>query len=262
MASIREKGPQQWQAQVRRSGWPSRNATFRTKKSAQAWARKIEHEVDEGLFLDQREAEAAHLRDLILLYLEVVTAHRPSENSRIAEASRLKRILREEKRLCAHAVINLTPEHFEDYRDRRLRHRQKNGKLLSGATVNKELMLFKQVINFRKRKLGLAVNPVNTTDVKRVAVNDERDVRLSASERERLLQACSEMRNPLLRPFVEIGFETGARRGSLLRLEWRDVNLKARTALLRAIKNSRSPNKIINHAIGWNSPLKVVHQLG
>lgn len=116
MASIREKGPQQWQAQVRRSGWPSRNAMFRTKKSAQAWARKIEREMDRRLFLDQREAEATPLRDLILLYLEVVTAHRSSENSRSAEASRLKRTLRDEKRLCAHAVSNLTPEHIEHYR--------------------------------------------------------------------------------------------------------------------------------------------------
>lgn len=250
MASIREKGPSQWQAQVRRSGWPNQSATFRSKRDAQAWARKIEREMDAGLFRDQREAEVTLLSDLIDLYLETVTAHRPSEHSRIAETSRLKRILRDEERLCAHAVINLTPEHFEEYRDRRLRHRQKNGKTISGATVNKELMLFKRVIDVRKRKLGLVINPVNTAEVKRVTVNDERDVRLSEAERERLLRACSDMQNPLLRPFVEIGFETGARRGSLLRLEWRDVDLSARTALLRAIKNSRNPTKIVNHAIG------------
>lgn len=250
MASIREKGPYQWQAQIRRSGWPNQSATFRSKKDPQIWARKIEREMDQGLFRDQSLAQVTSLGDLILFYLDAVTAHRPGEQSRYAEASRLKRLLREERALCAHAVINLTPEHFEAYRDRRTRHRQKNGTLIAGSTVNKELMLLKRVIDFRMRKLGLLVNPVNTADVKRVAVNDERDVRLSPAERARLLHACSHMRNPLLRPFVEMGFETGARRGSLLRLEWRDVNLKERTALLRAIKNSRSPNKIVNHAIG------------
>ena len=40
MATIREKAPYQWQVQIRRMGWPNQNATFRTKKDAEAWARK------------------------------------------------------------------------------------------------------------------------------------------------------------------------------------------------------------------------------
>ncbi len=38
--------------------------------------------------------------------------------------------------------------------------------------------------------------------------------------------------------------------GNLLRLAWDDVDLERKTALLRGIKNSRSPDKIINHLIG------------
>lgn len=64
------------------------------------------------------------------------------------------------------------------------------------------------------------------------------------------MKACHEARNTLLASFVELGFETGARRGNLLRLEWQDVNPKLGTALLRGMKNSRHPNKIINHTIG------------
>ncbi len=52
MASIREKRKGQWQVQIRRFGWPAQNATFRTKKDAQAWARKIESDMDRGQFLD------------------------------------------------------------------------------------------------------------------------------------------------------------------------------------------------------------------
>jgi integrase len=110
--------------------------------------------------------------------------------------------------------------------------------------------MLKRVIDYRKRRLGLLVNPVNTEDVKRPAVNDERDVRLSLEDRERLLQVCRDAQNPWLGAFVELGFETGARRGNLLRLAWDDVDLERKTALLRGIKNSRSPDKIINHVIG------------
>ncbi len=58
------------------------------------------------------------------------------------------------------------------------------------------------------------------------------------------------MRNRLIDPFVELGFETGARRGNLLRLEWCDVDLENRTALLRGLKNSQNPHMVINHEIG------------
>lgn len=210
MATIREKGPYQWQVQIRRKGWPYQTATFRTKKDAQAWARKTEREMDQGLFVDQTEGRETTLGDLIELHLEHVTANRPSEHSRVSEGSKLRRFLREERELCAYAAVNLTPDHFEEYRDRRKRARLKNGKQIKPSTVNKELMQLKRVIDYRKRRLGIVVNPVNTQDVKRLPVNDERDVRLSAEEKQRLLEACSELRNPLIRPFVELGFRDGA----------------------------------------------------
>ena len=257
MASVREKGPYQWQAQIRRKGWPNQTATFRTKKEAEAWARKIESDMDRGVFVDRTAGCKTSFGDLIELYLRNVTANRPGEESRVAEASRLKRFLREERTLCSYAVINLRPEHFEAYRDKRLaqparrsRRRPCPGKTIAPGTVKRELTLLKRVIDYRKRWLGILINPVNTEDVKRPAVNDERDVRLSRAERERLLESCGDARTPWLRAIVELGFETGARRGSLLRLEWNDVDLSRRTALLRGVKNSRNPDRVINHMIG------------
>ena len=250
MATIREKAPYQWQVQIRRMGWPNQNATFRTKKDAEAWARKSEAEMDRGLFVDQSAGRETTLGDLVEIYLTAVTAHRPSANAQVAETARLKRFQRDERALCSYAAVNLKPEHFEDYRDRRLKHRLKNGKTIAPGTVKRELTMLKRVIDYRKRRLGLLVNPVNTEDVKRPAVNDERDVRLSLADRERLLQVCRDAQNPWLGAFVELGFETGARRGNLLRLAWDDVDLERKTALLRGIKNSRSPDKIINHLIG------------
>ena len=251
MATIREKGPYQWHAQIRRKGWPRQTATFRTKKDARNWARGIESEMDRGLFVDRSASHRATLKDLIDLYLIDVTDKRPSEHSRVSERSRLERFLREEGELCAHAVINLTPEHFEDYRDRRLQQRVGDAKkTIAPGTVKRELTMLKRVIDYRKRRLGLLINPVNTEDVARPVVNDERDVRLTPGEKAKLLEACGNARNPLLLPFVEMGFETGARRGSLLGLTWDDVDLESRTATLRGVKNSRSPETIINHTIG------------
>ena len=85
MATIREKGPYQWEVQIRRKGWPYQNATFRSKKEAQAWARKVESEMDRGLFVDQTTGRETPLGELIDLYLKNVTANRPGEASRSGE---------------------------------------------------------------------------------------------------------------------------------------------------------------------------------
>jgi integrase len=257
VATIREKARGQWQVQIRRKGWPFQSATFRTRKEAQAWGRKTESEMDRGLFVDQTYARETTLADLINAYLEGVTDNRHSENARVSERLRLERFLRTEKELCSYYIINLRPEHFEAYRDRRLKQKVSRGrnssvtsKTIAPSTVKRELNLLKRVIDYRRRWLGIQLNPVNAQDVKRPTVQDERDVRLRTEQREALMKACHEARNPLLATFVELGFETGARRGNLLRLEWSDVNLESRTALLRGVKNSRNPEKIINHTIG------------
>jgi integrase len=188
---------------------------------------------------------------------EGVTNNRHSKNARVSERLRLERFIRTEAVLCSYYIINLRPEHFEAYRDRRLKQKVSRGKAssvtnktLAPSTVKRELNLLKRVIDYRRRWLGIQINPANAEDVKRPVVQDERDVRLSCEERASLMQACHEAHNRLLAPFVELGFETGARRGNLLRLEWTDVDLTQRTALLRGMKNSRNPEKIINHTIG------------
>jgi integrase len=287
MATIREKGLHQWHAQVRRKGWPIATATLRTKKDAEAWARDVESQMDRGVYVDRTAGERTTFKEAIERYLREVTDKRPGEASRLAERARLERFMREEGPLCAYAVSNLRPEHFEDYRDRRLAQTasrgalggrgqykvvssavklRKDGKpranaakpkpgpkpatLISPGTVKRELTLLKRVIDHGKRRYGLLVNPVNTEDVKRPAVNDERDVRLTADEIENLLAACREGGNPWIAPLVEMGFETGARRGSLLRLRWEDVDLPGRGALLRGVKNSRNPGEQIDVQIG------------
>ena len=110
MATIREKAPYQWQVQIRRMGWPNQNATFRTKKDAEAWARKSEAEMDRGLFVDQSAGRETTLDDLVELYLTGVTAHRPSAHAQVAETARLRRFQREERALCSYAAVNLKPE--------------------------------------------------------------------------------------------------------------------------------------------------------
>ena len=106
---------------------------------------------------------------------------------------------------------------------------------IAAGTVKRELTLLKRVIDYKKRELSIQINPVNTADVARPAVNDERDVRLNDAQIRRLLEECYAARNKFLGPFVELALETGSRRSNLLRLKWDDLDLGKRTIILRAI---------------------------
>jgi integrase len=252
MATIRQRGPGKWHVQVRKRGVRTQTRTFRTKKDAQIWATSIENEIYLGQFRDQRPNRGVTFGTLIQHYIREVTDHRPSKESRVSERLRLERFLKSERDLCAYYVRNLTPEHFNDYKERRLKEPspRKSRNTIAAGTVKRELTTLKRVIDYKRRELGIQINPVNTEDVKRPAVNDERDVRLTVEQMNRLLEECYAARNEYLGPFVELALETGARRGNLLRLKWDDVDLDKRTILFRAIKNSRSPEEIKDHLTG------------
>ena len=287
MATIRQKGPEQWHAQIRRTGWPPVSKTLRTLKDAEMWARGVESNMDRGIFVDRSAAERTTFGETIKSYIKEVTEKRPGEASRAAEKSRLERFMRDEPKLCAYAVAHMRPEYFEDYRDRRLTQIvtrgkpdgrgqykpekvkpgrfRKNGtpranaapkappkppKKVKPGTVKRELTVLEAVIDHGKRKLGLQINPVNRKDVKRPVVNDERDVRLEDTQIDELVAECYRSKNPWVGPIVDFAFEAGPRRGNLLRLIWVDVDIKGRSVLLRGVKNSRNPEEIINVPVG------------
>lgn len=218
---------EQWHVQIRRKGWPNQTGTFRTKVEAETWARDIESSMDKSVFVDRSRGHEETLADLIDLYRKEVTNKRPGEASRIAEKARLDRFLRDEATLCSYAAANLRPEHFIDYRNRRLTETASRGKeggrgrykvvdhnvklrkdgtpransaqekappaapkLISPSAVKRELTLWKNIIGYSKLRLNLAQNPVNSEDVKRPTAIDDRDVRLEHEDIKKLLEEC------------------------------------------------------------------------
>jgi integrase len=119
---------------------------------------------------------------------------------------------------------------FADYRDRRL-------ETVKPATVIKELGLFRNALNVARRDWGfhMAHNPVELVTKPKVGVG--RDRRLNRGEFERLEQALTDTRNPFVGPAIKFAIETGLRRGELLGLLWKDIDLRTRTASVRESKN-------------------------
>lgn len=91
MAKPIKRGPYQWQAQVRRKGYPTQTCTFETKREAEAWIASTETDMRKGVFVDRSEAERTTLGELLERYLNEVT---PKKRGYRAETNRIKQLLR------------------------------------------------------------------------------------------------------------------------------------------------------------------------
>ncbi|WP_411390816.1 hypothetical protein [Pseudomonas sp. MPB23] len=91
MATIRNRGEYQWEAQIRRKSYPAQRKTFETKSDAQAWARMIESEIDRGIFVSRVEAERTAFHQLIDRYISEITPKHKGAYSEIKRLEALKR---------------------------------------------------------------------------------------------------------------------------------------------------------------------------
>ncbi|MEQ6435181.1 hypothetical protein V8Z74_09080 [Comamonas sp. w2-DMI] len=90
MATITKRGPYQYQAIVRKVGYPSQTETFVSKQEAKNWASKVEVQMTDGTFVDREQAKQMTLGELLERYRDRVT---PTKRGKGPELSRMKRLL-------------------------------------------------------------------------------------------------------------------------------------------------------------------------
>ncbi len=224
MASIRKRGPYQWQVKIRRKGYPIQSKTFETEDDAKKWSRLIESEMDRGVFCSQAEAEKTTLDEALERYLREIT---PEKKGAKQEKSRIN-ILRQSM-LAPRYLASIRGTDVAKYRDERLETR-------SPITVNNELIVLSHLFTVARKEWGLEGlrNPVS--DIRKPKQPTGRDRRLQTGEEEKLLALAS----PQLRPLIVMALETAMRQGELLSISWKDVNLKQRTIFLSDTKNGES----------------------
>lgn len=228
MATIAKRGNYQWQAKVRRRGYPTQSKTFDTKRDAERWASVVESEMARSVFIDRSLSESTTFAQVIESYiLNVAPTHKGGD----AEISRLHRFVRDEQRLAGQFMATLKTYDFEDYRDRRTN-------VVAAGTVKRELNLLHSVIETIRKNYGMIENPIS--DVRRPRVQDSRDTRLQPGEEQKLMAALDNCRNPWVKPAVILALETAMRRGELLSLRWENIDLISRAAKLTETKNGQA----------------------
>jgi len=227
VATFRKRGPHQWQAQIRKKGYPLQTKSFETRAAAETWARAIEHEMDVGSFVSRTVAEATTLSEIIERYVNEVTS---LKKGAVPESCRLRAFQRHS--LAGRFVATLRGSDFARYRDERLRK-------VSPSTVRRDLSCLSHVFEVARKEWDVyCANPLR--DIKIPAENKARERRLNPGEESGLLDACGRARNPFLLPVVRLAIETAMRRSEILGLRWEHIDLNRRTARLTDTKNGDS----------------------
>lgn len=242
MATIRKRGPYQWEAQIRRKGYPAQSKTFNTKVEAEAWAAVIESEMARGVWTSRVEAEATTLGQAFERYEnEILPAKKGAEPERS--------VLRTWKNLpLAHRFLaSVRSADIAAVRDGWL-------KSYSPATVLRRLAVLSHLFNIARKEWGMEglSNPVEL--IRKPQPNNARTRRISACESlcdpsskddpvpcrraqvgelERVVAASG---SPLLPFIIHLAVETAMRRGEIVGLRWEHVDLKRRVAHLPTTK--------------------------
>lgn len=228
MATITKTQSDTFKVQIRKAGISPITKTCKTKADAKKWARLIESEIDQGIFIDRTEAERTSIGELIDRYIQDVT---PLKRS--AKSDR-QRMLFLKKHFGHYIVSQLQSKHIATYRDKRLAE----GK--QGSTIIKEIGSLSHLLDISIKDWGIPLINNVATLVRKPKQGRGRDRRLADGEDEKLLQAARNSKAILLTPIIILALETGMRLGELLALEWNNIDLRKQIALLPITKNGEA----------------------
>lgn len=230
MATFRKRGEYQWQAEIRRKGWPYQTKTFESKADAELWAATVESEMGRGVFIDRSEAERVTLGEALERYRNEVTSTKKGSEQ---ESTKIDKLLRHE--LAKRYLSSIRPTDIAKLRD---------GMLAEGsaaATVHRYLAVLSHLFSVAGKEWGMGLtNPVQL--IRKPKIDNARDRRLCTEEEKYLLEALSasgkgQRANAWVGPICILSLETGMRQSEILAIEWKDVDLVDRFLRLRDSKN-------------------------
>lgn len=226
MATIRNRGPSQWQATIRRRGYPKESKTFELRADAEAWARALESEMDRGVFISRSLAERTTLDELLVRYLKEIT---PEKRGAYSEEKHIKSIRLYP--IVQFSVAAIDGQILAKFRDQMLA----DG--FAPATVVRRIQILSHVFTVAAREWGYHVphgNPVRL--VKRPRVKNGRDRRLRPGEEQELLSRARRY-GGTIEAVIIVALETAMRRENIAELRWEQIDLKGRVAHLPMTKN-------------------------
>lgn len=239
MAVIEKRGPLQWRARIRRSGFPDLSKTFSNRPDAVRWAADTEDSIRRGTWVDRSSADIS-FRELAAEYRRDVT---PTKRSARSEIYRIERHLLTAPEF-ARPIGQITGREVAQYRARRLAEPAWRGgkgggpsdSLCAPQTVLHELRTLSSIFAWAiDDKCVPLENPVKSKRLPKPSASRTRRLSRTLPEEQYLMRAASG--SVLLSELIALAIETAMRLGELLALDWSVVDLTRRTVHIKEAKN-------------------------
>lgn len=252
MATIRErrdkKGVRHFHCQVRRTGFPTRTASFPNRRMAERWAATIEAQMIEGRHFRNADARRHTLADAIDRFLADYVP-------KLKDGSMHRNALPWWREKLGHLKLaDITAPLLVEQRDllsrepyyrsdptaprSELKPGQKpTPRTRKPNTVNNYLRPLSRLFTIAAKEWHwISVNPM--TQVSRLDAGKGRIRYLTEDERARLLAETA--KDPQLHLLVMLALATASRAGELLKLTWRDLELPEFRGVLWDTKNTEA----------------------
>ncbi len=223
MATIR-KHHGKWQVIIRRKGFPHEYKSFATWTDANKHAQDSENKINKGQFEDLSEAMKVSLHDALARYRDEICKTRKWGDLDSYRINKLQTF-----KIAQYSLARINSNKIVKFRN-------ELAKTMKASTINKYLTLISVVFNTAKTEWDIScVNPV--VKIKRLKEPEFSDERLSPEMERELLLHAPRSKMYWMKAFVIVGLESGMRRGELMSLKRKDVDLKNSTAIVRDTKN-------------------------
>jgi integrase len=236
LATIRarkdKQGTMHFHVQVRMLGYPSRTATFPTRRMAERWAATVEAEMIEGRHFKNAGARRHTLSEAINRYSAEEAPKKRDVRTRLIR-------LRWWKEQLGHLKLaDVTADILADHRGKLEREpAREGGKARKPATVNRYLAYLSHVFTVAKKEWRwIDSDPFES--VSKLPESKGRIRFLTEDERARLLEETA--KDAQLHLLVVLALATASRAGELLKLRWRDVELNEGRGVLWDTKNDQA----------------------
>jgi len=211
MAYLRKLQSGRWQSSVRKKGHKPTSKTFRTKASAEAWARTLETEIERGEAVSTHEAGKITVADLLDWY-EEQSRHKKGIHK---ERSRYK-ILK--KGLGEKTLADLSPGDIVDFA---------KGRGVGSDTIRRDLSVLSSAIEAMRTLRGVTLRDNAAMTATRMMTSSRvlkrkvrRERRLSLGDELALLRECGRSMQLL----IAFDLETAMRRGELAKMDWKHID--------------------------------------
>ncbi|MBP9853519.1 MAG: site-specific integrase [Candidatus Omnitrophica bacterium] len=223
---------QNWHIDYRlKNGIRRREKVGTSKKLAETVLAKRKVEIAEDKFLDVNKKEKIRFEEFSIEFLNIHS--KPNKKSWISDLYNINRL---KKSFKGKYIFSITLKDIEKYKADR-------NEEVSSATVNRELATLKTMLSKAVAWGKLSSNPAQN-----VKFLKEPSGRLRFLEREEILKLLTNC-NKHMKSIVILALNTGMRKGEILGLKWRDIDIKRNIITILDTKNGEKREIYMNEQV-------------